>query len=144
MPLAYYHTVQPILKSQEAIELLFNAMAQTSVTEALSYTRSQPEAAREQLLKQLIASVLEAAPSEETADRATELIGLSLDAAEEQWFEEFLSRGDGRRLKHAKDTLLMRKLATGRYTEVVREKGVGSRWATIIEGMKSGLGGRAA
>ncbi|KAH6668112.1 nuclear pore complex assembly-domain-containing protein [Plectosphaerella plurivora] len=144
LPLAYYHTVQPILKSQEAIQLLFNAMAQTSVTEALTYTRAQPEAAREQLFKQLISSVLEAAPSEETADRATELVGLALADAEEQWFEEFLSQGEGRRLKHSKDTLLMRKLATGRYSEVVREKGVGSNWATILEGMKSGLGGRTA
>lgn len=142
LPLSYYHTVQPILKSQEAIELLFDAMAQTSVTEALIYSRSHPESAREQLLQRLIASVLDSKPSEETANRASELVSLPLQPVEEEWFEDFLSQGSGKKLKHSKDTLLMRKLATGRYSEAMQEKSTGTRWAVVLEGLRGGLGGR--
>ncbi|KAL0936775.1 nuclear pore assembly complex assembly domain-containing protein [Colletotrichum truncatum] len=143
LPLSYFHTVQPILKTPEALELLFNAMAGTSVTEAFYYSRTHSESVRGQLFRQLIASVLGAAPSQETAARATELIGLPLDTVEESWFEEFLTQEEGKKLRVAKDTLLMRKLVTGRYSEAVQDKSLGNRWGVVLEGIKSGLGGRA-
>ncbi|KAL2753244.1 hypothetical protein ACRALDRAFT_1077616 [Sodiomyces alcalophilus JCM 7366] len=142
LPLAYYHTVQPILKDPEALDLLFNAMARTSVTEALYFSRKHAEADREQLFRRLVSSVLDAPASEETANRAVELVGLALDPAEESWLEEYLTQGEGKRLKNAKDTLLMRKLATGRYEEAIKERGMGSKWGVVLEGVKTGLGGR--
>lgn len=117
-------------------------MALSSVTEALNYSRTHPESAREQLFHRLIASVLDAKPSEDKASRAAELVSLPLQPVEEGWFEEFLAEGSGRKLKHSKDTLLMRKLATGRYSEAVQEKNTGAKWAVVLEGLKNGLGGR--
>ena len=43
MPLAYYHTVKPSLKTAEAVESLFSAICRTSVTEAF-FTRLGEEA----------------------------------------------------------------------------------------------------
>lgn len=144
LPLSYFHTVQPILKTSEALELLFNAMARTSVTEAFYYSRTHSESVRGQLFRQLVSSVLSSPLSEETAARATELIGLPFDATEEEWFEEFLTQEDGKKLKRAKDTLIMRKIVTGRLSEAVQDKSLGSGWGMVQEGVKSGLGGRAA
>lgn len=143
LPLSYFHTVQPILKTPEALQLLFDAMARTSVTEALYFSRTHSDAVRAQLFRQLISSVLDAPANEETAARATELVGLPFDSTEEVWFEEFLSQEDGKKLKRARDTLLMRKLVTGRYSEAIKEKSLGGRWGVVLEGVKSGLGGRA-
>ncbi|CRK45794.1 hypothetical protein BN1723_001137 [Verticillium longisporum] len=142
LALAYFHTVQPVLKTRDALELLFNALALASVTEALAFSRTHPAAVREQLFRRLVSSVLDAQAGDDTARRAIELAGLSLDADEEAWLETYLLEGDGKRLKNAQDTLLMRKLATGRYTEAVKEKGLGGRWGVVIEGLKSGIGGR--
>ncbi|KAF9870475.1 hypothetical protein CkaCkLH20_12142 [Colletotrichum karsti] len=143
LPLSYFHTVQPILKTPEALELLFNAMARASVTEAFFYSRTHSESVRGRLFRQLVLSVLDSPPNDETAARATELIGLPFDATEEEWFEEYLSKEDGKKLKRAKDTLLMRKLVTGRYSDAIKDKGLGSHWGVALEGIKSGLGGRA-
>lgn len=43
-----------------------------------------------------------------------ELIGLPLDEKEEQWFEEALLQGSTKALHGAKDTVMMRRLATGK------------------------------
>ncbi|KAF6816052.1 hypothetical protein CPLU01_13966 [Colletotrichum plurivorum] len=142
LPLSYFHTVQPILKTSEALELLFNAMARTSVTEAFYYSRTHAEPIKAQLFRQLVTSVLDANPSEETAARATELIGLPFDATEEEWFEQFLTQEEGKKLSKAKETLFMRKLVTGRYSDAANEKGMGGKWGAVLEGVKSGLGGR--
>ncbi|KAK0381613.1 hypothetical protein CLIM01_00979 [Colletotrichum limetticola] len=143
LPLSYFHTVQPILKTSEALELLFDAMSRTSVTEALHFSRTHADAVRAQLFRQLVSNVIGAPANEETAARSTELIGLPFDAAEEAWFEDFLSREDGKKLKRARDTLLVRKLVTGRLSEAVQDKNHGGGWGVVLEGVKSGLGGRA-
>jgi hypothetical protein len=141
LALAYFHTVQPILRTSQAIELLFAAMAHTSITQALQYSRTFPEHTRQLLFQKLVTSVLDCPAGEETAERAVELISLALDDNEEKWFEEYLS-GDGSKFKKAKDTLLMRRVATGRYSEAIGERWPSNRWGPIVQGMKQGLGGR--
>lgn len=47
-----------------------------------------------------------------------ELIGLPLDQNEEEWFEESLLHGRGRSLRGAKDTVMMRRLATGKVSDL--------------------------
>jgi len=93
------------------------------------------------LFQKLVASVLDCPAGDETAERAVELISLALDESEEKWFEEYLV-GDGSRFKKAKDALLMRRVATGRYSEAIGERGLGNRWGPIVQGIKQGLGGR--
>jgi hypothetical protein len=141
--LAYWHTVQPALKSSSALELLFGALARTSINEAFSMTRTHPPHARRMLFEKLIASVLDGKGGKHAANRAVELISLPLDETEEQWFEEYLSTGEGKGLKRAKDTMLMRKVATGRYSEAAIEKGLSGQWAPILDGLKSGIGEKA-
>lgn len=43
-----------------------------------------------------------------------ELVNLPLDAHEEDWFDECLLRGKAKHLSGAKDTVMMRRVATGR------------------------------
>lgn len=43
-----------------------------------------------------------------------ELIGLPFDDQEEGWFEDCLLRGNAKGLHGAKDTVMMRRLATGK------------------------------
>lgn len=143
LALAYYHTVKPVLDDPSALEHLFEAMARTSLAEAFYFSRTHPEQTRRLLFEQLIASVLESAGSAETATRATELVSLPLDSAEERWFQEYLTSGDGRKLRKAKDTVLMRRVVTGRH-ESIADKDLGGQWGIVLGGFKSGMGGRVA
>ncbi|KAK7923729.1 hypothetical protein PG985_007800 [Apiospora marii] len=139
LPLAYYHTVQPVLKSPQAIELLFDAMCRSNVSEALAFSRTKSVAMREQLFTRLAANVLDERRGNETAERACELAALPFDAVEEAWFKDFLTTGPGKKLKVAKDTLMMRQIAVGEVSSA-GEKG---SWGTVMEGFKVGSGGRA-
>lgn len=136
--------MQPVLTNPTALSLLFEAMARTSLTEAFYFSRTKPEHTRQLLFQQLIASVLEGTGTPDTAARATELVSLPLDSAEDQWFRDYLTSGDGRKLRNAKDTVLMRRVVTGRHAESMNDKSLGSQWAAVLGGFKSGMGGRVA
>ncbi|KAI1075141.1 nuclear pore complex assembly-domain-containing protein [Whalleya microplaca] len=139
LPLAYYHTVQPIVQSSPALALLFDAIARASVADAFRFSRAHADFMRRPLFQKLVLSVLAAPRGDDTADRAFELASLPLDALEEQWLEECLQSGEGKRLTVAKDTLLMRRIATGK-GGLGGEKGT---WGVVLEGFKTGSGGRA-
>lgn len=141
LPLAYYHTVQPSLRSSEAVQALFDATARCSVIEAFEFSRSHADYMRRPLFQRLVSAVLDPTTQpggEETADRAHELASLPLDADEEQWFLDYLERGEGKRLRAAKDTLIMRRIATGQGVPTSDKGG----WATVLGGFKTGSGGR--
>ncbi|KAI1358252.1 nuclear pore complex assembly-domain-containing protein [Xylaria arbuscula] len=138
LPLAYYHTVQPSIRSSAALEALFDAIAQSSVVAAFDFSRSHADYMRRQLFQRLVLSVLGSNRGEEAAEKAFELTSLSLDDDEEQWFKECLESGEAKRFKTAKDTLIMRGIVTGQGV-AVNEKG---SWATVLEGFKTGSGGR--
>ena len=142
LPLAYYHTVQPILRTSLAQELLFDALAASSVPEALAFARTQPEFVHQQLFRRLTLSALDpkrvGGDEEEVARRAFELASLPVEADEERWLVETLNGPDAKRLRGAKDTLLMRRIARGEVGSV-SEKG---NWAVVLEGFNTGSGGR--
>ncbi|KAG6296626.1 hypothetical protein E4U46_001917 [Claviceps purpurea] len=141
LALSYFNSVQPILKTQEALELLFDAMAKTNVTEALMYSRAQPQHTREQLFRRWVSAVLDGSRTgEDLSSRASELAFIPLDASEERWFEEYLTAGEGRHLKGAKDTLLIRKIACDRFDDIGRFRSSGGQWASILDGIKAGTG----
>lgn len=144
LALAYYYTVQPVIADPNTLTLLFEAMARTSLIEAFYYARTQPDQTRQILFQQLIASVLGGTGPSDTAARATELVSLPLDPAEEQWFQDYLTTGDGRKLRNAKDTVLMRRVVTGRHAESMNDTNLGSQWSAVLGGFKSGMGGRVA
>jgi hypothetical protein len=138
LALAYYHSLQPSIQSSVALELLFDAIALSSIVEAFEFAQSHANHMRQQLFQRLLVAVLDSGRSEVTAERAFELTSLPFDADEERWFKEYLESGEGKRLNAAKDTLLMRRIATG-YATGAGEKGT---WATVLESFKSGSGGR--
>ncbi|KAH6615665.1 nuclear pore complex assembly-domain-containing protein [Chaetomium sp. MPI-SDFR-AT-0129] len=114
LPLAYYHTAQPILQTAEALELLFGALARTSVAEALYFARGYPSpAAHRQLFERLVAAVLE--HPDAAGARGKDLVSLPLTAAEERWFQEYVATGEGRRSKNARAVAQMRQIVTGRH-----------------------------
>lgn len=143
LALAYYHAVQPVLRKPESLSLLFGALARTSLTEAFYFSRAHPEQTRQLLFEQLIASVLDGS-GHDVATRASELVSLPLDSAEEQWFEQYLTNGGGRKLRKAKDTVLMRRVVTGRHADSVGDRNLGGQWNAVLGGFKSGMGGRVA
>lgn len=145
LPLAYYYTASPSLTSQKSLEHLFTAIAKTSVTEAFLFAREQSSYAHKHFFEMLIASVLNNSTSDQIADRATELIGLPLDVEEDRWFEDYLLNGEGTGLKKGKDTVLMRRIATGKFQEAVVMKGLHSKriggleWNTLVGGVEKGM-----
>ncbi|KPM40282.1 hypothetical protein AK830_g6259 [Neonectria ditissima] len=142
LALSYFHTVQPILQTSAALELLFDAMARTSILEALFYSRTHPTHTRKLLFRQLVSSVLDGGNGAEFSERASELAFLPLDSAEEEWFEEYLTVGNGKNHKKAKDTLLIRKIACDRFSDVANIK-QGGHWSGVLDGIKGGIGGHA-
>ncbi|EFX03382.1 hypothetical protein CMQ_5432 [Grosmannia clavigera kw1407] len=144
LALAYYYAVQPVLKTQEALELLFGAIAHTDVTEGLMFTRKLPNPARKQLFEQLVTFALKGSSSStgnlDVADRATELVSLPLRNVEEAWLREFLVTGEGRKLKKAKDTMVMRKIVSGDLG-LGEGKSLGGPWGMVLQGFRHGTGG---
>ena len=151
--LQYYHTVRPIITSSEAILALFMALAQTSVSQAFFFSRTFPLNTREQLLHQLITNILDHdddahmvnghgkdEPMPDAAaverERARELALLPFDSIEETWFEYFLESGAGRKLRWAKDALVMRRIASGKFAEARATEGLGRRWALVLDGLR--------
>lgn len=148
LPLAYYHTVQPALTSTQALESLYSAIARTSVTEAFYFCRGQQEYAQRHMFEMLISLVLNNSSKDTAADRSMELVNLPFTAEEEGWFEEYLSNGEGRTIPKASDTLMMRKLGTGRFAESLAVEGTSTRaiggmnWKTLLLAVEDGLGRR--
>ena len=148
LPLAYYHTVQPALKTTRALESLFSAITRTSVTEAFYFCRGQPEHAQQHMFEMLVSLVLNSSPAKTIAGRSVELVNLPFTQEEEEWFEEYLLRGEGRSIRKGRDTLMMRWIGTGNLKKSLSFKGMNTReigglnWGALIEGVGDGLGSR--
>lgn len=121
LPLAYYHTTAPVLHTSEALSLLFFALSRTSITEALYFSRKYPESTRRLLFEKLVFGV---ADGQGDGARLKELVGLPLDGVEEGWFSEYLTTGDGRKLRAAANALETRLVVTGRHRGQIRVRGL--------------------
>ncbi|KFA70617.1 hypothetical protein S40285_04703 [Stachybotrys chlorohalonatus IBT 40285] len=141
LALSYFYTVQPILKSSIALESLFEAIATTSMSEALVYSRTHPEHTREMLFRQLIAFALRSQTNEEVQRRTSELVFSTLDSTEEAWLEDYLSTDNSHTSKKSKDTLLVRRIICDRFAETEKQK-AGNHWADLLQGIKEGIHGQ--
>lgn len=148
LALAYYHSLQPVLRTQMAVEHLLAAIGRTSVTEAFYFSRGQPEHTQRHTFEMLIGLVLNHSTQETIADRGIELINLPFTKEEESWFEEYLLRGEGHGLRKAKDIVILRRIATGKFEESLDVKTPhaktinGLNWDTLHGGVEYGLGPR--
>ncbi|KAL4942462.1 hypothetical protein BDV06DRAFT_192047 [Aspergillus oleicola] len=112
--MAYYLTVNPPLTSEKAQRAFMETLSRASITEAFYFTRKHHDALRQSYLAQLIGFVHKTDAGQLRSRRAMELIDLPFDDQEEEWFEDFLLRGKAKTLHGAKDTVMMRRLATGK------------------------------
>lgn len=147
LALAYYHTVQPVL-SDSAIDVLFTAIVRTSVTEAFYFLRGQSASQKEAMFEKLLSIVIHEPVGKNAAARGTELVNLPFTKEEEKKFEEYLIHGAGKRVQRSRDFVMMRRIATGRFSEALAvncegNKAVGGlNWEKLQDGLKEGLGPR--
>jgi hypothetical protein len=77
------------------------------------------------------------------------LVGLPFNEEEEEWFEKYLIEGDGRNCNGANETLLIRRMATGRLKEAASVGGLRRmktdhvQWGALKDGIQRGLGPRS-
>ncbi len=96
----------------------------------------------------LITMAIHGPAGEKLAARGIELVNLPFTQEEESWFEEYLTKGEGRGLKRAKDTLMMRRIGTGKFTEALAldfgggKTSGGLSWEMMQDGLQEGLGPR--
>ncbi|KAE8362785.1 hypothetical protein BDV27DRAFT_146659 [Aspergillus caelatus] len=112
--MAYYLTVSPPLASAKVQKAFFRTLCRSSITEAFYFTRNYDDLLRRNYFTQLIEFVHSTEAGETRSKRAMELIGLPFDDQEEEWFEDCLLHGNAKGLHGAKDTVMMRRLATGK------------------------------
>lgn len=62
--------------------------------------------------------------------RNKELVSLPLDGAEETWFYDYLTDGEGRKLKSAATAVETRRIITGRHRGQIRTRGLDENTAT--------------
>ncbi|KAF2241968.1 hypothetical protein BU26DRAFT_162416 [Trematosphaeria pertusa] len=156
LPLAYYNCAKPPLVGEHVQTEFARYMAARNVTEAYYWIRTRPEHEHHALLEVMVDQTLqrrdradydahELYPAE---DRVMELVGLPFSEEEDEWIEKFLTEGKGRTFRQAEDTVVMRRIATGRVRDVAREKGhkgrkyEGVNWEILRDGMAKGLGPR--
>jgi hypothetical protein len=100
------------------------------------------------MFQMLIALVLNNSSPDSVADRSVELVNLPFTPEEEAWFEDYLLHGDGRALKKGRDTLMMRMIGTGNFTDSLSLKSIHNRpivgldWGKLSGAVEGGLGPR--
>ncbi|KAI9368549.1 nuclear pore complex assembly-domain-containing protein [Aspergillus egyptiacus] len=141
--MAYYLTVTPPLASEKAQRAFMETLCRASITEAFYFTRKHHGDLRHAYLTQIIEFVHRTDPGQIRSQRAMELINLPFDDQEEEWFENALLRGNAKTLHGAKDTVMMRRLATGKISGLSAElqslggkKIDGLNWDTLKQSME--------
>ncbi len=149
LALVYYLTVSPPLTSPDLRDAYFSYLSRISITDAYNFSRRQPDDAHRNLFELLIHEVLSATPSNQRAANGIELLDLPFDEEEESWFESYLLEGKGRSLHGARDTVMMRRIARGKYAQVLKDgKQLSGRkhdslsWEVVRDGLGLGLGMR--
>lgn len=117
LAMAFYLVVSPPLQKTDTLEAYFHLLVQTDIVEAYHFAQRQDKTTHETLFEDMLRLLLEENVSARKADRMTLMLSLPLTDEEDQWFEQYLLRGDGSRISGAKDSVIMRRLALGRSIE---------------------------
>jgi hypothetical protein len=156
LPLAYYNCVKPPLDDPKVRNEFAKYISGRNVTEAYYWIRDRPEHEHTQLLEILMEQTLERSAWSRGVEnelysreeKAVEFVSLPFNDEEEEFIEKFLTEGKGRTYQGAQDTVLMRRIATGRLADVASETGArgqrlgGVNWEMLKDGVKQGLGPR--
>ncbi|KAJ5623199.1 hypothetical protein N7490_011804 [Penicillium lividum] len=114
LAIAYYLSAAPPLATEKVQRSFYETLCRSNVTEAFYFSRKYDESQRQNYFVQLVEFIHKTPAGQTRSKRAMELVGLPLDEDEEDWLEEALLRGSASTFPGAKDTLMMRRLATGR------------------------------
>lgn len=118
LAIAYYITVCPPLADQKTLNAYFSFLCDTNIVQAYNFCQMRVDSERKTLFEQLTLSAL-SPKGDQTVFRAETMIGLPFSDMEVLWFEDFLLHGRGSSCHGAKDSVIMRRIATGRdYTEL--------------------------
>lgn len=156
LPLAYYNCAKPPLVKDDVKVEFVKYMAARNVTETFYWIRARPEYEHKPLLEILIEETLErsawagsvAEGGYSREEKAMEFVSLPLDDAEEKWVDAFLTEGKGRNFRGAADTVMVRRIATGRLQQAASDITTKGRkhgqvnWDLLKDGVKRGLGPR--
>lgn len=121
LAISYYLTAAPPLATEKVQRAFFETLCRSTLTEAFYFARKYDESRRRSFFIQLVEFVHRTEAGQLRSKRAMELVGLPLDEDEEKWFEEALLQGSASTLPGSKDTLMMRRLATGQVENLATE-----------------------
>ena len=124
--MAYFTTMRPPLQNEQSLTAYFDLLCKTTLVEAYRYAQQQPNLKHKSLFEKLILSVLSESVEDVRAERALLLLGLPLSEEEEIWFEDLL-HGSGSRCPGAKDSVIMRQIATGKDLDHLLDRQSGPR-----------------
>jgi Nuclear pore complex assembly len=116
--IAYYLTVLPPLDDQKTLKAFFSLLCDNNIVHAYHFCQVRVNPDRKALFEQLVLAAISPKGGEAVV-RAETLIGLPFNDMETQWFEDILLHGKGSSLLGAKDSVMIRRIATGRdYTDL--------------------------
>ena len=134
LPTAYYLTVLPPLADEKTLNAFFSHLCEADVTFAYTFSQKRAGFQRRRLFEKLILTALSRKKLDK-ASLAEQLISLPFTDEEIFWFEEFLIHGQGSSCHEAKDTVIMRRIATGQdCSDISRHRGQkagGTDWGVI-------------
>ncbi|EXJ94809.1 hypothetical protein A1O1_03207 [Capronia coronata CBS 617.96] len=113
---AYYVAASPPLQNQETREAYFQLLLANNLVEAYYFSQKQDDLRHKSLFEQLIVSVHREKEGDDRAEHAALLVGLPLTTEEEIWFEHCLLQGAAAKYPGAKDSVMARRIATGKPT----------------------------
>lgn len=113
---AYYIAVSPPLKDLKTLGAYFSLLLRNNLVEAYYFAKRQDHLRHKELFEELVITIHQEGPSPDHAQRAALAVGLPLTIEEDGWFEECLLNGAGSKLPRAKDSVMARRIATGRST----------------------------
>lgn len=142
---------------EDGLRMYFKTIADSSIANAYMFLQDQPLADKKDLFEMMIESALRTPlMSGKTGniartERCAQLVDLPFSAEEQEWFEEFLVKGDGRNLQGATETVATKWIAIGKVNEA-RELTAGSKddvkfdaqtkiaWPQILDELAHGMG----
>ncbi|KAF2001045.1 hypothetical protein P154DRAFT_522037 [Amniculicola lignicola CBS 123094] len=155
LPMAYYNCAKPPLANKEAMTEFVKYMSDRSVTETFYWIRGRAQHEQPLLFEILVSTTFQrVGPNDRTneaykrEDRAVELVSLPWNEDEETWLETYLLEGEGRNFHGARETVMMRRLATGKWGEAVGDHALRGKnkeslnWEVLKDGIRKGLGPR--
>jgi len=142
---------------EDVFRSYFRIIADAGITNAYAFLQEQAVPDKRGLFEVMVESALSTPitagknGSAARVERCAQLIDLPFNDKEEEWFEDFLVKGEGRSLQGAKQTVAMRWIAIGSIGDAAEvmeglkenvkiDEDTRLTWPDIIDGLSQGKG----